>query len=131
MKAYFDVGNVVIYRVPAGLDPHARLAHRQDPPQGLRDGSQSRTFDFKNLGEGDIDWLEVRRALGEIGYSGYMTTEIKGGDLTYLKDVSARVDRIIAGQKPVATPSRPQPGNELAEVRGWRASNCTSRSSPG
>jgi hypothetical protein len=30
-----------------------------------------------------------------------MTTEIEGGDRTYLTDVSARFDRFLAGSKPV------------------------------
>lgn len=30
-----------------------------------------------------------------------MTTEIAGGDAAYLKDVVARVDRFLAGQKPL------------------------------
>jgi L-ribulose-5-phosphate 3-epimerase len=105
VKAYFDVGNVVITGYPQDwirtLGSRIVKIHLKDFVMDRK----SRTFEFKNLGEGEIDWLEVRRALGEIGYSGYMTTEINGGDLTYLKDVSARVDRIIAGQKPVATPS--------------------------
>jgi hexulose-6-phosphate isomerase len=57
-------------------------------------------FAWVNLGEGDIDWPEVRRALADIKFSGYMTTELPGGDAAYLKDVSARVDKILAGQKP-------------------------------
>ena len=57
-------------------------------------------FAWKNLGEGDIDWPEVRRALDEIGYAGYVTTELQAGDAAYLKDVSGRVDRFLAGQKP-------------------------------
>ena len=44
----------------------------------------------------------MRRALSEIGYSGYVTTELAAGDAAYLKDVSGRVDRFLAGQKPVA-----------------------------
>ena len=49
-------------------------------------------------------WIlpEVRRALAEIHYNGYVTTELEGGDAAYLKDVSARVDRFLAGEKPVA-----------------------------
>ena len=31
-----------------------------------------------------------------------MTTEIAGGDAAYLKDVVARFDRFLAGQKPAA-----------------------------
>ena len=42
----------------------------------------------------------MRKALNEIGYDGYMTTEIEGGDKAYLTDVNARLDRFLAGQKP-------------------------------
>ena len=40
------------------------------------------------------------RALAEINYAGYVTTELQGGDAAYLKDVSTRVDRFLAGEKP-------------------------------
>jgi hexulose-6-phosphate isomerase len=40
--------------------------------------------------------------LHDIGYAGYVTTEVSGGDAAYLKEVSARVDRFLAGQKPVS-----------------------------
>ena len=59
-------------------------------------------FYWRNLGEGDVDWPEVRKALGEIGYGGYISAEIDGGDRAYLKDVVGRLDRIIAGKAPVA-----------------------------
>jgi L-ribulose-5-phosphate 3-epimerase len=105
LKAYFDVGNVVITGYPQDwirtLGSRIVKIHLKDFVMDRK----SRTFEFKNLGEGEIDWPEVRKALGEVGYSGYITTEIQGGDLTYLKDVSARVDRIIAGQKPVPAAS--------------------------
>ena len=44
----------------------------------------------------------MRKAFAEIGYDGWITTEIEGGDAAYLKDVVARFDRFLAGQKPVA-----------------------------
>ena len=40
---------------------------------------------------------EVRRAFAEVGYTGYMTTELPGGDETYLRDISRRFDKILAG----------------------------------
>jgi hexulose-6-phosphate isomerase len=102
VRAYFDVGNVVINGYPQDwirtLGSRIVRIHLKD----FKVNSRDRTYEFTNLGEGDIDWPEVRRALGEIGYSGYVTTEIGGGDLAYLKDVAARVDRFIAGEKPVA-----------------------------
>jgi L-ribulose-5-phosphate 3-epimerase len=101
VRAYFDVGNVVIYAFPQDwirtLGPRIVKIHLKD----FNIDRQNGRFAWKNLGEGDIDWPEVRRALQEIGYAGYVTTELAAGDAAYLKDVSGRVDRFLAGQKPV------------------------------
>lgn len=103
LKAYFDVGNVVFYGFPQDwirtLGKRIVKVHIKDF-QLDRPGGR---FAWKNLGEGDVDWIEVRKALGEIGYEGYVTTEIAGGDAAYLRDVSLRVDRFLAGQKVVAS----------------------------
>ncbi len=102
VRAYFDVGNVVLYGFPQDwirtLGSRIVKIHVKDFTIDRRNG----TFAWKNLGEGDIDWPDVRRALKDIGYAGYVTTELTGGDAAYLKDVSARVDRFLAGEKPVA-----------------------------
>ena len=102
VKAYFDVGNVVLYAFPQDwirtLGARIVRIHLKDFHLDRRSGQ----YTWKNIGEGDIDWPEVRRALAEIKYSGYVTTEISGGDAAYLKDVSARVDRFLAGEKPFA-----------------------------
>ena len=101
LKAYFDVGNVVFYGFPQdwirALGPRIVEVHLKDFSLDRADGR----FHWKNLGEGDIDWPAVRKALSEIGYDGWVTTEIAGGDATYLKDVVTRVDRFLAGDKPV------------------------------
>jgi L-ribulose-5-phosphate 3-epimerase len=103
LRAYFDVGNVVLYAFPQDwirtLGPRIAKIHLKDFNFDRRNGK----FAWKNLGEGDINWPEVRRALAEIKYNGYVTTELDGGDAAYLKDVSARVDRFLAGEKPVAS----------------------------
>ena len=100
LKAYFDVGNIVFYGFPHDwirtLGKRIVKVHLKDFDLDRPNG----TFAWKNLGEGDIDWVEVRKALAEIGYDGYVTTEIAGGDATYLKDVGARLDRFLAGQPP-------------------------------
>jgi L-ribulose-5-phosphate 3-epimerase len=100
-KAYFDVGNVVIYAYPQDwirtLGQRIVKVHLKD----FNFDRQNGRFTWKNLGEGDIDWPEVRRAFQEIGYTGYVTTELAAGDPAYLKDVSGRVDRFLAGLKPV------------------------------
>jgi hexulose-6-phosphate isomerase len=79
VKAYFDVGNVVLYGY---LKDFKRL----------EDG-----YRWVNLGEGDIDWPAVRKAFADIGYNGYATTELEGGDEAYLRDVGQRVDRLVLG----------------------------------
>jgi sugar phosphate isomerase/epimerase len=49
------------------------------------------------LREGAIDWPEVHKALGEAGFAGTATVELPGGDEAYLREVSRRVDLILAG----------------------------------
>ena len=102
LRAYFDVGNIVINSYPQDwirtLGPRIAKIHLKDFNFDRPNGR----FAWKNLGEGDIDWPEVRRALREIGYAGYVTTEVASGDAAYLKDLAVRVDRFLAGQKPVA-----------------------------
>jgi len=101
LKAYFDVGNVVIYAFPQDwirtLGPRIVKVHLKDFNFDRPNGR----FTWKPIGEGDIDWPEVRRALRDVGYAGYVTTEVPAGDAAYLKDVAARVDRFLAGEKPV------------------------------
>ena len=101
LKAYFDVGNVVFYGFPQDwirtLGPRIVRVHLKDFALDRPNGR----FEWKHLGEGDVDWPAVRKALAEVGYDGWLTTEIAGGDAAYLKDVVARVDRFLAGLKPV------------------------------
>jgi hexulose-6-phosphate isomerase len=102
VQAYFDVGNIVFYAYPQDwirtLGPRIKKVHLKDFRLDRREGK----FDFVHLGEGDINWVEVRKALHDIGYNGYMTTEIRGGDKAYLADVVARIDNFLAGKPPVA-----------------------------
>ncbi len=101
VRAYFDVGNVVLYGYPQDW---IRTLGKRIVKIHLKDFQMDRSngrFYWKNIGEGDIDWPEVRRALNEIGYSGFMTTEIAGGDAPYLKDVVTRLNRFLDGQMPV------------------------------
>ena len=102
LKAYFDVGNVVFYGYPQDwirtLGARIVKVHLKDFQLDRPNGR----FFWKNIGDGDIDWLEVRRSLADIGFTGYVTTEVNGGDAAYLKDLAGRVDRFLAGQRPVS-----------------------------
>jgi L-ribulose-5-phosphate 3-epimerase len=101
LKAYFDVGNVVFYGYPQDwirtLGARIAKVHLKDFHLDRPNGR----FAWTNIGDGDIDWLEVRRAFDEVNYRGYFTTEVSGGDAAYLKDLAGRVDRFLSGHKPV------------------------------
>ena len=100
LKAYFDVGNVVFYGFPQDwirvLGSRIVKIHLKDFQLDRGNGR----FSWKNLGEGDIDWTAVRRALADVGYAGYVTTEVAAGDASYLKDLARRVDRFRGRSTP-------------------------------
>lgn len=48
---------------------------------------------WAKIGEGDIDFADVRKALIEINYNGWLAAEVAGGGLERLKEVSANLDR--------------------------------------
>ncbi len=97
---YFDVGNIVNYGWPQHwirtLGPRIlkldikEYSRRKRNDEGLWKG-----FDVELL-EGDCDWPAVMAALDEIGYAGWATAEIRGGDEARLRDIAARMDRIFA-----------------------------------
>ncbi len=100
VKAYFDVGNIVFYGYPQDW---IRTLGARTVKIHLKDFQLDRPagrFSWKHIGEGDIDWVDVRKALSDVNYDGWVTTEIGGGDAAYLKDVVARLDRFLAGREP-------------------------------
>ena len=100
IKAYFDVGNVVIFGFPQDW---IRTLGNRTVKVHLKDfkikshGFSPFEADFVNLGDGDIDWAAVRKAFAEVGYKGWATTEIEPGDEAYLRDVVKRVDKLVLG----------------------------------
>jgi L-ribulose-5-phosphate 3-epimerase len=94
VRAYFDVGNVVMYGFP---QEWIRALGERIVKFHLKDFKYE-TRQWVPLREGSIDWKEVRKAIGEIKFSGYLTVELPGGDEAYLREVSRRVDMILAGE---------------------------------
>lgn len=94
VRAYFDVGNVVMYGYP---QEWIRALNKRIVKFHLKDFKYE-TRQFVPLREGSIDWKEVRKAIVEIGFSGYLTVELPDGDEAYLREVSRRVDLIFAGE---------------------------------
>lgn len=101
VQAYFDVGNVVPWAWPEDwirtLGPRIKKVHLKDF-KGGPGLFQAIKGEFVNLRDGSVNWPEVRKAFSEIGYQGWMTCELRGGDEAYLKDVNRRVDEILAGK---------------------------------
>src|SRR5919199_1263049 len=72
LRAYFDVGNIVFYAFPQDW---IRTLGKRIVKVHLKDFQLDRPagrFAWRNLGEGDIDWVALRSAFADIGYRGYM-----------------------------------------------------------
>ncbi|HEX5412625.1 MAG TPA: sugar phosphate isomerase/epimerase family protein [Terriglobia bacterium] len=95
IKAWFDVGNVVFYGYPQDwihtLGKQIVKLHLKDFKLDRGEGS----FEWVNLGDGDVMWPAVRQALIDTGYSGSAICELNSGDEAYLRDVSNRIDRLL------------------------------------
>jgi L-ribulose-5-phosphate 3-epimerase len=90
--AYFDVSNMIKYGMP--------------PAEWIRRlGKRLYKFDFKGyshkngfktpIGEGDENWPEVLKALDEVGYTGWATSEVSGGGRDKLADIARRMDKAL------------------------------------
>ena len=96
IKAWFDVGNVVLYGYPQDW---IRTLGKRIVKVHLKDFKRTENgYTWVNLGDGDVDWPAVRQAFVETGYTGSATVELEHGDETYLRDVSRRVDRLVLGR---------------------------------
>jgi L-ribulose-5-phosphate 3-epimerase len=93
IKAWFDVGNVLLYGYPQDW---IRTLGKRISNVHLKDFKRKENgYAWMNLGDGDLNWPAVRQAFAEIGYSGSAVVELDGGDEAYLRDVSRRVDRLL------------------------------------
>ncbi len=91
--AHFDVGNTLRYSPSHEWVP---VLGKRIKKLDIKDWSKDdRGFKAKLL-EGDADWTKVMAELKKIGYEGWGTAEIPGGDREWLIDVAARMDKIFA-----------------------------------
>ena len=94
VRAYFDVGNVVKNGWPEDwirtLGKRINRVHLKDYKRDSRK--------FVKLFEGDVNWKEVRKALGEVGFANYMSAEFNGDDYLEPEELSKRIQRIIDGE---------------------------------
>jgi L-ribulose-5-phosphate 3-epimerase len=95
---YFDVGNVVRYGWP---DQWIRILDRRVLKLDIKEYSRSKRDNegiWKGFnveigdGDGDCDWPSVRAALRDVGYEGWATAEVQGGDAARLTEIAKRMD---------------------------------------
>lgn len=98
--AYYDVGNSVRYANPVEwVQVLGKRIRKLDIKEyDLELGKSKGWYEgFKpELLEGGLPWREVMAALKELGFSGWATAEIPGGDRQRLQNIAERMDRIFA-----------------------------------
>lgn len=89
--AYFDCSNMVKFGVPSA-----------DWIRAL--GKRMLKFDFKGysktkqwveIGEGDENWPDILKALDEVGYHGWATSETGGGGKAELTRIAQQMDHVL------------------------------------
>ena len=89
--AYFDVGNVVEFGYP---QEWIRELGKRILKIHVKEYKKVKRFEY-SLGEGEIDWPAVSKALHDVGYEGWITAEVGYGELDHLKDVVGRMDKLL------------------------------------
>ncbi len=97
---YFDVGNVWAYGWPGhwlGALGSGRIARLDIKGYSrAKADKEGKWAGFGvEIGDGDVPWDSVRDWLTTTGWWGWATAEVGGGDLARLKDIAARMDRVL------------------------------------
>lgn len=84
---YYDIGNHWKYGQPGDwIRAFGRRAVKLDVK-----GYSRAKGDWADIGEGDLPWADVRKALDEIGFTGWATAEVEGGDVDRLSKVNQQM----------------------------------------
>jgi len=97
VAAYFDCSNMIRYGVKPG-DWIRKLGKRMvkfDFKGFSKTKYEKKETPWVPIGEGDEDWPDVLKALAEVGYNGWATSEVAGGGEKELKDIAERMNRVL------------------------------------
>ena len=89
--SYFDIGNHHKYGQPEGW---VRTLGKRIVKLDVKDFSRKRN-NWAKLGEGTIDYSAVRNALDEIGFSGWCTAEVGGGNRKRLALILEKMNQLL------------------------------------
>jgi len=99
LGAHFDIGNVVNFGWPEHwirvLGPRIFKLDIKEYSREKRDKEGPFAGFRVKLGDGSINWPSVVDALEQIGYEGWVSAEVDGGDRTWLEELSQRMDRVL------------------------------------
>lgn len=90
--SYFDIGNHQRFGKPGTWIRQLgkRIIKLDVKDWGVEDG-------FGKIGAGDVDWADVRAALGEIRYTGWATAEVSGGNRERCAEILANMRKHLLG----------------------------------
>jgi len=98
--AFFDLGNHARYGNVAewvrGLGPRIVKLDIKGYSNAKADAA-GKWKGFVDIAAGDIDWAEVRTALQDIGFTGWVSAEVGGGDTARLEKVLAEMKEALLG----------------------------------
>jgi len=97
---YFDIGNIIRYGWP---EHWIRTLGPRILKIDIKDYSRKKATDEgiwkgfnAEIGDGDVNWAAVNKTLNEIGYQGWGSAEVNGGDRVRLKEIAERMDKVYA-----------------------------------
>jgi hexulose-6-phosphate isomerase len=96
--AYFDIGNIANFGWP---DQWIRILGDRILKLDVKGYSRAVRDErgpwegFVDIGQGDIDWAAVTKALDDISYDGWATAEVPGGKPDRLRAIARQMDQVL------------------------------------
>ncbi len=87
---YFDIGNAQKF---SPSEQWIKTLGAQIVKLDIKDWGKENGF--CKIGDGEVDWNAVTEALVEVGFSGWSTAEVQGGDRARLADIANRMERVL------------------------------------
>lgn len=88
--SYFDIGNHQRFGKPAEwIETLGKRIVKLDVKDWAKKGG------FCKIGDGDVDWAAVRKSLTKIGFTGWCTAEVRGGDRKRIEEVAQRMNQAL------------------------------------